>query len=60
MHKKENKEARLNIRIEQSLKEELQEAAKKDNRSLANFVTNILKAKLEEMEQRQLQPPQSS
>ena len=42
MVQKETKEARLNIRIEESFKKRLQEAAAKENRSLANFVVSVL------------------
>lgn len=43
---KELKEARLNIRIEPSLKDELQKAAKAENRTLANYVMNVLQESL--------------
>jgi len=47
---KETKEERLNIRIEPSLKESLKEAAKKENRSLANFVVTVLQDYLDKQD----------
>ena len=40
------KETRLNIRIDPDFKQQLKEAAKTDNRTLANFVTLVLEREL--------------
>lgn len=48
---KERKEARLNIRIEPSLKADLEKAAKLQNRTLANYVINVLQQSLAEHEE---------
>ena len=45
---KETKDARLNIRIEPSLKEAIQDAAKSENRTLANYVTHVLQEAINE------------
>lgn len=44
---KETKEERLNIRIEPSLKRQIEKAAKKENRTVANYVINVLQESLE-------------
>ena len=40
------KDNRLNIRISSELKQRLEEAAKKDNRTLGNYVTILLEKEL--------------
>ena len=41
------KETRLNIRIEQDFKEQLKQAAKSENRTVANFVISVLQERLD-------------
>lgn len=42
-----NKSERIDIRITEELKEKLTEAAEKENRSISNFIINLIKRELE-------------
>lgn len=47
---KENKDTYLHIRVEKVFKDKLKLAAQKENRTVANYVLNVLKQAIEKEE----------
>lgn len=46
----QNKTVRLNIRLTEDLKNEIQKRAKEENRTMSNYIENLVKSDLEKHE----------
>lgn len=48
----QNKTVRLNIRLTENLKNKIQERAKEENRTMSNYIENLVKRDLEKGERK--------
>lgn len=49
----QNKTVRLNIRLTEDLKNKIQKRAKEENRTMSNYIENLVKSDLEKHEGKQ-------